>query len=48
MMAFVPIGTSLERMQGTLALAHLIGLLILMGGGAYVGFATAASYIPWR
>jgi len=23
-------------------------LLILMGGGAYVGFATAASYIPWR
>ena len=48
MMAFVPIGTSLERMQGTLALAHLIGLLILMGGVAYIGFATAASYIPWR
>lgn len=48
MMAFVPIGTSLERMQGTLALAHLIGLLILMGGGAYTGLATAASYIPWR
>ncbi|KAA6419215.1 MAG: hypothetical protein FRX49_10954, partial [Trebouxia sp. A1-2] len=47
MMAFVPIGTSLERMQGTLALAHLIGLLILMGGGAYTGLATAASYIPW-
>ena len=48
MMAFVPIGASLERMQGTLALAHLIGLLIFIGGGAYVGFATAASYIPWR
>ncbi|DBB00275.1 hypothetical protein WJX77_004330 [Trebouxia sp. C0004] len=47
MMAFVPIGTSLERMQGTLALAHLIGLLVFMGGGAYIGFATAASYIPW-
>ncbi len=48
MMAFVPIGTSLERVQGTLALAHLIGLLTLMGGGTYIGFATAASYIPWR
>ena len=48
MMAFVPIGTSLERMQGTLAFAHLIGLLIFVGGGAYVGFATAAAYIPWR
>ena len=48
MMAFVPIGTSLERMQGTLALAHLISLLIFVGDGAYVGFATAASYLPWR
>ena len=48
MMAFVPIGTSLERMQGTLALAHVIGLLIFVGGGAYVAFATAASYVPWR
>lgn len=47
MMAFVPIGTSLERMQGTLALAHVIGLLIFVGGGAYVAFATAASYVPW-
>lgn len=48
MMAFVPIGTSLERMQGTLALAHVIGLFIFVGGGAYVAFATAASYVPWR
>lgn len=48
MMAFVPIGTSLERMQGTLALIHLISLLMFVGGGAYVGLATAAAYIPWR
>ena len=48
MMAFVPIGTSLERMQGTLALIHLISLLLLLGGGSYVALATAASYIPWR
>lgn len=47
MMAFVPIGTSLERMQGTLALIHLISLLMFVGGGAYVGLATAAAYIPW-
>ena len=48
MLAFVPIGTSLERIQGTLALTHLISLLILVGGAAYVSLATAASYIPWR
>ena len=48
MMAFVPIGTSLERMQGTLALTLLISLLMLVGGGAYVGLASAAAYIPWR
>ena len=48
MLAFVPIGTSLERIQGTLALTHLISLLIVMGGAAYVSLATAASYIPWR
>ncbi|KAL3138650.1 hypothetical protein ABBQ32_006410 [Trebouxia sp. C0010 RCD-2024] len=47
MLAFMPIGTSLERIQGTLALSHLITLLIFVGGAAYTTFATAASYIPW-
>lgn len=48
MLAFVPISTSLERIQGTLALTHLVTLLIVGGGSAYVSFATVASYIPWR
>lgn len=43
MLAFVPIGCSLERTLGTLALAHLISLLILLGAGIYIGFATAAA-----
>lgn len=48
MLAFVPIGTSLERIQGTQALTHLVSLLILVGGASYVSLATIASYIPWR
>lgn len=48
MLAFVPIGTSLERIQGTLALTHLVSLLIFVSGASYVSLATAASYIPWR
>lgn len=45
MLAFVPIGTSLERMQGTLALAHLTALLLLLGGGIYIGLAESISHI---
>lgn len=48
MLAFVPIGCSLERTLGTLALAHLIGLLILLGAGIYIGFATAAAAAALR
>lgn len=48
MLAFVPIGTSLERIQGTLALTHLVSLLIFVGGASYVSLANAASYIPGR
>ena len=48
MMAFVPIGCSLERTMGTLAFAHLIGLLIFLGDGAYIGLATGAAIVPFR
>ena len=48
MMTLVPIGSSLERNQGTLGLANVITLLILGGGLAYLLLALAAGYIPWR
>ena len=50
MLAFVPIGTSLERMQGTLALTHLTAVLLLLGGGCYIGLAADAqlkSVLSW-
>ena len=48
MMAFVPIGCSLERTMGTLALTHLIGLLVFLGAGIYIGLATAAAATAFR
>ena len=48
MLAFVPIGCSLERTMGTLALAHLIGLLIFLGAGIYIGLAMAAAAAAFR
>lgn len=48
MMAFVPIGCSLERTMGSFALTHLIGLLIFLGAGIYIGLATAAAATAFR
>lgn len=48
MMAFVPIGCSLERTMGTLALTYLVGLLIFLGAGIYIALATAAAATALR
>ena len=40
MLAFVPIASGLERSQGTLHLAALLAVLILLGNATYVLLAS--------
>ena len=48
MLAFVPIGASLERSLGTLPFAHLVALLVVGGGAAFVFFSFVAAFGPAR
>jgi len=46
MLAFVPIGGSLERSLGTVPFAHLVGVLAGAGGSAFVFFSFVAAFGP--
>jgi membrane associated rhomboid family serine protease len=45
MLAFVPIGASLERQLGSLQLAHLLLLLILAGDAFYLGSSYLLAFV---
>ena len=46
MMAFVPVGASLECSLGTVPFAHLVALLLALGGAAFVFFSFVAAFGP--
>ncbi len=48
MMAFLPIGTSLERSMGSVQFAWLIALLCVLGDTLYVTIAYLGAYVPIR
>ena len=45
MVAFVPIGASLERQLGSLQLGHLLALLILAGDAFYLGSSYLLAFV---
>ncbi|KAK9868453.1 hypothetical protein WJX84_008327 [Apatococcus fuscideae] len=46
MMAFVPCGSGLERLLGTLLLAHHVVLVMLLGGALYIGASWILAVLP--
>lgn len=48
MLAFVPIGMSLERALGSVAFAYLMLLLVVLGDAAFVFFSFIAAFGPAR